>query len=322
MGYQKALLEVRGHADQIAQFVGGKLDAAGHDLALRILLQQDIELWGPGVGAHRWPSMYHPVSMEWLHTGMSEDVVQALRAAGDHGWPEPADRGFDPSYLADAGVEPLDYDGAYEDDDLDDDEPGEGGGDALAGVDAVDEPDRWKRHVLTQGVRPVFRLPVVHSLTTSERAALAGLEKTALTNALEQVIVRRPSAAEAFVERAEAGLLRSTEALGGPDAASLREGRRWYECAVAVAEVPLSMPMPGGRVAGPVLPWSEENNRPLLRALYGLALVAHQQKRWNAAEQILMHLLYLDPQDHQQAGVLLGQARAAAGLLPPSPAEG
>ncbi|MER0476814.1 hypothetical protein ABR737_00325 [Streptomyces sp. Edi2] len=61
----------------------------------------------------------------------------------------------------------------------------------------------------------------------------------------------------------------------------------------------------------------EESNRPLLRGLYGLARVAHWQERWNCAEMILMRLLYLDPVDEQQAGVLLREVRAAAGIVQP-----
>ncbi|MEU5196140.1 hypothetical protein AB0G86_19125 [Streptomyces scabiei] len=86
---------------------------------------------------------------------------------------------------------------------------------------------------------------------------------------------------------------------------------------MAVAEVPLHFPIYDGRETGPTLPWRVGTNRPLLRALYGLADVAHRQKRWNTAEMILLRLLYLDPEDPQDAAPLLGQARAAAGLVPP-----
>ncbi|TLQ39440.1 hypothetical protein [Streptomyces marianii] len=80
-----------------------------------------------------------------------------------------------------------------------------------------------------------------------------------------------------------------------------------------VAEVPLAFPM----YDGGVLLWREQSNRPLLRRLHGLARVAHWERRWNCAEMTLMRLLYLDPVDEQQAGVLLREVRAAAGIAQP-----
>jgi hypothetical protein len=313
MGYQKALSTVQGEADRIMQ-QGPRLDGAGCDMALRFLLRQDIEYWGPGIGAHMWPQLYHPVSMTLLRSGLCQEAMEAAERARDQGQPEPCGSEFDPSYLAAAGVEPLDY-GAGPDEEDWEDEPEEIDS-ALR--EAVDEPDRWKRHVLTQGVRPVFRLPDAHLLSPATREGLHGLAPGEAAERLGQLVVELPAAAEAFVLRADLILAaaRERDAKGQPGV--LAEGRRWYECALAVAEVPLHFPMYGGASeAGPVLLWREESNRPLLRALFGLALVAHRQKRWNTAEMILMRLLYLDPGDEQQAGALLREVRAAAGIVQP-----
>jgi hypothetical protein len=312
MGYQKALSTVQGEADRIMQ-QGPRLDAAGCDMALRFLLQQDLEYWGPGIGAHMWPQIYHPVSMTLLHSGLCQEAMEAAERARDQGQPEPCDSEFDPTYLAAADVEPLDYGAAPEDDW--ENEPEEID---PALLEAVDEPDRWKRHVLAQGVRPVFRLPAAHLLPPATREELRGLAAGRAATRLEQLVVEQPAAAEAFVLRADLVLADARERGTERERAVLMEARRWYECALAVAEVPLHFPMNGGSFdAGPVLLWQEESNRPLLRALYALALIAHRQKRWNTAEMILMSLLYLNPGDEQQAGALLKEVRTAAGIVQP-----
>lgn len=111
MGYQKALSLMQDQADRIMS-QGPRLDAAGCDMALR-LLKQDIEYWGPGIGAHTWPQIYHPVSMTLLRAGLCEETAERAR---EQEQPEPCGSDFDPSYLAAAGVEPLDYgDGPDED---------------------------------------------------------------------------------------------------------------------------------------------------------------------------------------------------------------
>jgi hypothetical protein len=310
MGYQKALTTVQGEADRFMQ-QGPRLDGAGCDMALRFLLRQDIEYWGPGIGAHMWPQVYHPVSMTLLHSGLCREAKEAAGRARDQRQPEPCGSEFDPSYLAAAGVEPLDYGaGPAEEDEPEEIDP--------ALLEAVDEPDRWKRHVLTQGVRPVFRLPDAHLLPPATREGLHGLAPGKAAERLEQLVTEQPAAAEAFVLRADLVLAAARERGAEEQRGVLVEARRWYECALAVAEVPLHFPMYGGASdAGPVLLWREESNRPLLRALFGLALVSHRQKRWNTAEMILMRLLYLDPGDEQHAGTLLGQVRAAAGIVQP-----
>lgn len=58
-----------------------RLDAGGCDLILRALLQQSLEFWGPGIGAHMWPTMYHPLFMG-LPAPMSDAALEAVTRAG------------------------------------------------------------------------------------------------------------------------------------------------------------------------------------------------------------------------------------------------
>ncbi|MFG2210935.1 hypothetical protein [Streptomyces sp. NPDC048638] len=315
VGYQKALATVQENADRIMQ-QGPRLDGAGCDMALRFLLRQDLEFWGPGVGAHMWPQQYHSVSMELMHSGLCMEAIEAASAARDQDELQPCGRTFDPSYLAAAGVVPLNYDGPDDDEDEEwDEEPEEIDPELLK---PVDEPDRWRRHVLTQGPRPVYRLPAAHSLLPDVREELLRLPPEEAAVRVEQLTAAQPAAAEAYVVRAEIHLAAARDRGQARDRTVWAEARRWYECAVAVAEVPLAFPM----YDGGVLPWQEESNQPLLRGLYGLALVADREKRWNCAEMILMRLLYLDPADEQQAGTLLREVRAAAGIVQPDETTG
>ncbi|WP_371591188.1 hypothetical protein [Streptomyces sp. NBC_00470] len=315
MGYQKALKTVQENADTIMQ-QGPRLDAAGRDVAVRLLLKQSLEWWGPGIGAHMWPEQYHPVSMDLLSSdfGLCDEAVQAMDRAGDQNQPQPCGSTFDPSHLAAAGVEPLNYD-APNDEDWDDEDPAEID---PALLEAVDEPDRWQRYVLTDGPRPVYRLPSVHSLPPAAREELLRLAPDEAAARCEQLAAEQPAAAEAYLIRAELHLAAARDQGLERDREVLSEARRWYECALAVAEIPLFFPMPDHGV----LPWQEEANRPLLRALYGLALIAHRHKRWNSAEMILLRLLYLDPVDEQQASALLKEVRVAAGIAAPDNTAG
>jgi hypothetical protein len=61
-----------------------------------------------------------------------------------------------------------------------------------------------------------------------------------------------------------------------------------YDQAVAIGEQSL----PAG-FAG-VLPWGFIDNRPFLRALYGLGLCAWRQRRWDDGEQIFLTRTWLD----------------------------
>jgi hypothetical protein len=86
--------------------------------------------------------------------------------------------------------------------------------------------------------------------------------------------------------------------------ARLRTALGHYQSAVAIAELALPEPYCG------VLPWTELDNRPFLRALYGFTLVLWRQRRFTAAEQVLLNILWLNPVDHQGARELLGHVRA------------
>ncbi|MGI8807092.1 MAG: hypothetical protein ACR2KK_04505 [Acidimicrobiales bacterium] len=70
----------------------------------------------------------------------------------------------------------------------------------------------------------------------------------------------------------------------GPGAAA-----KLYDTGIAVAEQSLPEGFAG------VLPWAMVDNRPFLRCLYGLALCAWRQRRWDDAEAMLTARVWLDP---------------------------
>lgn len=65
--------------------------------------------------------------------------------------------------------------------------------------------------------------------------------------------------------------------------------RALYETGVAIAERSLPAKFGG------VLPWGWVDNRPFLRCLYGLALSAWRQRRWDEAELMFTARVWLDP---------------------------
>ncbi|MEU5425870.1 hypothetical protein AB0H73_09705 [Streptomyces olivoreticuli] len=307
MGYQKALNTVREQSDDLMRQLGlARLDASGCDMVLRALLQQDVEFWGPGIGAHLWPTSYHPLFMG-LPAPMSPTALEAVTRAGRAADLQAEPSGtFDPSWLAEAGVDALDYDCEP---DYDEDEEDL----APEDMEPLDEPDRWKRHVLAQGQRSAFAMPAQQSLSSALRKELREQSPKDARARLEQTVQDQPTAVEGYVLLGDLALgTRHGAAADGPkpSAAELDEARRWYECAVTVGEQALHF-------FHDALLWREENNRPFLRALFGLALVHCHRGSWNTSEQILFALLHLNPSDEQQAGVLLAEVRRQVGLPAP-----
>lgn len=317
VGYQKALNTVREQADDLLrQLPLERLDGPGRDLLLRVLMQQSLEFWGPGIGAHRWPESYHGLFLR-LPAPMSDAALQAGNQVARI-FPEQARSSgmFDPSWLAKEGVEPLD---PYATPDDYDDEDEDGDGASPVECEALDEPDRWKRLVLTAGPRLAFTMPPQHLLTSDERDALGqpGDAPAEVHKALlEQITQERPMAVEAYVLRA--GLVLPGPGIIDPQrddaparsARELAEARDWFERAVVAGEQALHF------FSGALL-WREKNNRPFLNALYGLAHVHFLRGSWNTSEQILFDLLSLNPHDEPLAGALLARVRKAAGLPAP-----
>jgi hypothetical protein len=316
VGYQKALNTVREQADDLLrQLPLERLDGPGCDLLLRALMQQDIEFWGPGIGAHMWPEFYHGLFM--LLPGPMSDAASQAGNQVARVFPEQARSSgtFDPSWLAKEGVEPTDPYATPDDYDEDD------GGASPVECEALDEPDRWKRHVLAAGPRPAFTMPPQHLLTPDERTDLGQLADAPAEvhkALLEQITQERPMAVEAYVLRADLVLpgpgiidTQYDDAAGpAPSGRELAEARDWFERAVVVGEQALHF------FRGALL-WREKNNRPFLNALYGLAQVHFLRGSWNTSEQILLNLLSLNPHDESLAGALLARVRRAAGLPAP-----
>jgi hypothetical protein len=84
----------------------------------------------------------------------------------------------------------------------------------------------------------------------------------------------------------------------------LRTALGHYQSAIGIAELALPDPYLG------VLLWTELDNRPFLRALHGITLVLWRLRRFAAAEQVLLNMLWLNPADNQSARELLGHVRA------------
>ena len=59
-----------------------------------------------------------------------------------------------------------------------------------------------------------------------------------------------------------------------------------------------------------MLPWGLTDNRPFLRALHGLALCAWRQRRWDAAEEVLVTRVWLEGAGTIDALSCLEQVRA------------
>lgn len=82
---------------------------------------------------------------------------------------------------------------------------------------------------------------------------------------------------------------------------TLDEAERHYRIGVAVGEQALGPSFHG------LLPADYMDNRPFLRALHGLALCRWRLGDMDEARRIASRLLWLDPEDHMQAGWVLDQ---------------
>jgi len=303
-GYQTALDRV--HQAAAAGMLPPRLDAAGLDQALRILLQQDMEYWGPAALAHPWPTGYHPLrwSLPAPFSAQADAAAHAASKTGHDGSGHTAASGvFDPSYLHELGVEAtVDY---APDDELDFEEGEQDPDEDAEDADRdYDELDRWRRFVLADGPRPQHALPAVHLLAPETGAD----DRAGLLRALE----REPRSVQAYLALADLALPPS-EADGdggrvpGP---ALAEALAWCECAIAVGE--LALPM----VFTASLPWQLPENHPFLTALYRFASLLRAAGRLNAAELVTLRLLWLDPADAQRASALLTAIRRDLGLNP------
>src|SRR5262249_35065304 len=83
----------------------------------------------------------------------------------------------------------------------------------------------------------------------------------------------------------------------------LRAALGYYQAGVGIGELALPDPFTG------VLVWSELDNRPFFRALHGLALALWRLGNFDAAELVLLNMLWLNPMDNQGARELLRPVR-------------
>lgn len=149
--------------------------------------------------------------------------------------------------------------------------------------------DPLSEEIAAAGVRPCFEMEQVlpgvepddwdtDPIVEAADLHRAGYDREAI-RLLESLLAIDPRCIDAW---GHLGLI-AFDARGPGPAAKL------YETGVAVAERSLPEGFAG------VLPWGMVDNRPFLRCLYGLALCAWRQRRWDDAEAMLTARVWLDP---------------------------
>jgi hypothetical protein len=294
VGYQTALSRVISAAE--AGLLPDRLDEAGMRQALDILLAQLGAGRTVGLGAAGLEPRYYrlsevvgeplpPVAAEWVARACAAGVAAAEdRGSYDH--------------VAMLGL-----------DDSDDESEVESG---------------WWWRVVSAGSRGDFALPCPYpdsgdrdgylpiDLVLDDRDATGDVD--AYERALHAIVESEPRDVDAFVHLGNLYLAmadgRSSELVVTPSLrtrqrqALVRNSLELYLSGVAVAELGLPDPFTG------VLVWSELDNRPFLRALHGLALALWQLRRFDAAEAVLLNMLWLNPMDNQGARFVLPEVRA------------
>lgn len=164
-------------------------------------------------------------------------------------------------------------------------------------------PPLWQE-VIDAGVRPCFEmeqiLPGVEPddwdsdpIVDAAELHRAGFDREA-TRLLEGLLEIDPRCVDAW---GHLGLVAFDVRGPGP-------AREFYETGVAVAERSLPDDFGG------VLPRGFVDNRPFLRCLYGLALCAWRQRRWDDAEAMFTARVWLDPTGSMDALACLEPVRS------------
>jgi hypothetical protein len=216
-----------------------------------------------------------------------------------------------------AGVLPVRY--------WDDYDPVATVGAVMLDNDDADLDSAWWQRVVAAGARPDAILPdpyhghrSAHGGVPLDRA-LADRDATGYSGRryeldLLGIVRREPRDVDAWAHLGNERLDRADPDTLQPPGAPEPEDqwrRSWtgtalgyYQAAVAIAELALPDPFTG------LLRWGHLDNRPFFRALFGLATAAWKLGRFDEAEQVLMNMLWLNPEDNQGACCLLGPVRA------------
>jgi tetratricopeptide (TPR) repeat protein len=312
LGYQAALQTVIA-----ASRSGGlpeRLDRHGLDLALRILMQQDYDMWAPRAAGHPWPDVYQALTLGLPGT-RADETREALARCHEAG----------PIAVVQEGAFAWDMDPYWDEDE--EEAEADPASDARTAMDRTPGPHAeakqiasawWMKNLAEDALMPRFCMP--DTCFGSSDVVGPGLETCRAAAGLDayEALLRRRIKAEPldigfYLRLGELALERHDGDVGGfisyavPSAADrsrhLQEALKWYEAAVAVGESSLPQGFRGR------LPWTEANNRPFLDALYGLALVLWRMDRFNSAERVLVTMLYLNPNDDHSALELLATVR-------------
>jgi hypothetical protein len=294
IGYQQALDRVVRASD--AGLLTYPLDAAGMRHALSVLHPgpADMAATATGTPAFALEPRYYGIAE--VCGGLQPGVQQRIAKAASLGVAAARSRGrYDP-------VEVIDVD--WVDDDF-------------------DTRSDWWRRVVTAGGRPDCALTDPYPLGSQPDGylpldrALDTLDATGDVDTYEatlrSILRREPRDVDAhahlgnlYFEMANPGSFKITL----PEPPDKRQQRAWlrtalghYQSAAGVAELAMPDPFDG------VLPWTELDNRPFLRALHGTAITLWRLRRMPAAAQILLNMLWINPEDNQGAREMLGNVR-------------
>ncbi|MGW1496160.1 hypothetical protein [Streptomyces sp. NPDC002402] len=300
ISYQKALGMVR-RASREGR-LPARLDDAGVDLALRILLSQETAQWAPGLVGSPWPASYQPL-MSTLPGVRTEYGLQALAMATGvprPGEPDETDSGFySPEYLA------LEV-GARRDiiQDMQDGIERDVLSWLLECLDTrcADRPRQFSLSDARGGHR------VDEAIGLAERGDLTRAEAV-----LKRAVEAQPWDIDAYAHlgiltlmRHDGGAYSDAPSRGTSQArrACLDEALGYFEAAVSIGEALLPKPFAG------LLPRDDCTNNAFYRAAGGLANTLWRLDRLNAAERTLLSLLYINPLDNYGARYLLPLVRS------------
>lgn len=187
----------------------------------------------------------------------------------------------------------------------------------------LDDPDRgsdWWARIVAGGRRDDGQLPSPYPPGSTPDGylpidgALGRRDATGDIHAYERelraIIRREPRDIDAYAHLGHLYLHMADGTVEQPPP-DKRQRKTWYRTAlghyytaVGVAELALPEPFTG------LLRWAGLDNRPFFRALHGTALALWRMQRYQHAEQVLLNMLWLNPDDNQGARDVLTDVRA------------
>jgi hypothetical protein len=289
------------------------LDDAGMNVALRIVLQQDLEFDRAGRPVSACPRIY-PSLTTLLLAPIDPRAAAASRRA--HAIPPvPLERHGTPDPVALLADRP----------DVNED-------DVAAGRYPPEDAAPWMQAVLDAGPRADYEILSVPADPDRRRAVDAARDYLRATGDVESYLARVRHVVEANPADVDThsylgwtalhqheGQCLGFYALDLPDTAQRRrlldEALVWFQTAVLIGERTLGMGFTGALSARWV------GNRPFFRALHGLGVTLWRQQRFLSAERVAVTMLWLDPADRFDSATLLDLARQRIPWKPGFPSD-